>query len=1174
MKRLHTAAAAFVAAGSLCLAAVPAQAVANAARIGTGALGRTAKAAKPAPAASGKSATVTLVTGDRVLIQGLGTAHPRVAITPAVIPGRSTFFSTTTGSDGHVSVVPGDMIPLMGSVLDPKLFDVTELVREGYDDAHGAALPLIVQHAAGVRSAAGTLSGTSLKVVRELGSIRATAVREVRKDAAKGLGASLAEAGRVALARHRAIKTLATAGPLAGVTHIWLDGKVQAVSVVKHASVKPAAGPLDWNLTKIGAPGAWSAGKTGKGVKVAVIDTGIDTTHPDLAGKVVDAANFSDSSDTRDHQGNGTFVAGSIVGSGAASDGQHKGVAYEADLLNVKFLDDAGAGSLSGLMAGMEWAAQHGAKVANISVGDGVASEGDDPVSVEINQLTEQYGTLFVVPAVRTLSGSIAQPGGADDALTVASTNMMDQVDPMSGRGPRWGDYSLKPDLGAPGDLVVQARAAGTTEGDAVDQYYTQVSSTGMGTSPVSGAAAILAQAHPNWSPAQLKSVLQESSDVPNGGQNYSAYQMGSGRLNIGHALQEQSVPDQSAFDFGYLDCKTTGSVSRHVTLTNTGDTDVTYDLSVNLADSNHLPADPAAATLSDSRITVPAGKSSSVKVTVDTTLIDNGAWTGSVLATPVGAGTALHLPVALWRASEMCPVRISALDRSGRPAPALIRIMNRANGLFDDVPVGPAGTKMWFQQGRHFAMVARLASASADGKAEGVLLNLPNVFPYSMDSLVLDARKAHKFSVNVPGRTANASIAEVGVHQRADNAFNFQTAALVCDFGSQHDPVDLYAGDGSDTPAPAGTTHTMQYVRLNDAVAVNRPWTASTNYDLNWQRTGFPSDLTHTVTAQDIKGLARIDTDFRQAGAFGDRVWETRVPTLAGVEVRQRLTAPSHRTDYVTPGIDWLRKLQVDGSYAGARAIFQNATERYLPGQQKESKLGGPLTQAGDVEVDWQPGTGLRNMYLNINRMTDTTGDSLADSMPGVGDADRRRLTYELWQDGDLVVNDERSGPVSWFIANVPTKRTNWVLHGESMMQQSLAGTGTESRTTWNFSTDMTSAGTKTYLPPLLNVSLRTALDGYNEAESGKPMEIGLAAKRLDGVTAKIASMTGAWSTDRGEHWSTARVVRDDDGQYRMHLPAQALVKGGTVALHVTAKDADGNSVDQILNNAFEVKS
>jgi hypothetical protein len=469
--------------------------------------------------------------------------------------------------------------------------------------------------------------------------------------------------------------------------------------------------------------------------------------------------------------------------------------------------------------------------------------------------------------------------------------------------------------------------------------------------------------------------------------------------------------------------------------------------------------------------------------------------------------------------------------------------------------------------------MAASVASASADGKTEGVLLNLPYVFPYSMDNLVLDARKAHKFSVSLPGRNASPSTAEVGVNDQTDRPGKFLAVALVSDFGSQDGAFDMYAGNGSDTPAPAGTTHTMQYMRLNDAAAANQPWTATTNYDLNWQATAFPADLTHTVTAQDIKGLAQINTDFRQPGAMGNRVWETRVPALAGVVIPQRLTAPSHRTDYVTPGIDWFHEFQVQG-FSGNESVFQNNTEHYRPGKQSEVKLGGPLTQAGDVEVDWQPGTGLRNMYLNINRMTDTTGDSLIDSLLGVGEADRRRLTYELWQDGDLVFNDERSGPVSWFIPNVPTKKTNWVLHGESMMQQSLAGAGTESRTTWNFSTDLASAGTKTYLPPLLNISLRTPLDGYNKAESGKPMEIGLETKRLDGVVSKIVSMKGAWSTDGGEHWSTARVVRGDDGHYRMHLPAGALVKGGTVALHVTAKDADGNSVDQILNNAFKVKS
>ena len=104
---------------------------------------------------------------------------------------------------------------------------------------------------------------------------------------------------------------------------VWLDNKVKILAQVAD------------DRTQIGAPVAWKAGYTGKGVTVAVLDTGIDDTHPDLAGKVADRKNFTDDQPV-DHVGHGTHVASTIAGTGAASGGLYRGVAPDATLTTAR----------------------------------------------------------------------------------------------------------------------------------------------------------------------------------------------------------------------------------------------------------------------------------------------------------------------------------------------------------------------------------------------------------------------------------------------------------------------------------------------------------------------------------------------------------------------------------------------------------------------------------------------------------------------------------------------------------------------------------------------------------------------------------------------------------------------------------------------------------------------
>lgn len=279
----------------------------------------------PAASADGKTHTVTLLTGDVVTVRDTGSGCPQATVRPA---DENAVIHQSCGPDGHLHVVPARVASQLGSVLDPDLFDVTTLIADGYDDDNSIELPLIVQPAtASARVAA-------LGDVLPLPSIGAVAGRVPKK--------SLATA------------KLATNSLLAGAKKVWLDRKVRATALTDAG--RPAG--LDRNLGQIAAPDAWKAGYTGKGVRVAVLDTGADFTHPDLVGRVAERADFTaEGGDAVDHNGHGTHVASTIAGTGAAAHGQRRGVAPDAKLVIGKVLDDHGYGDDSGIIAAMEWAA-------------------------------------------------------------------------------------------------------------------------------------------------------------------------------------------------------------------------------------------------------------------------------------------------------------------------------------------------------------------------------------------------------------------------------------------------------------------------------------------------------------------------------------------------------------------------------------------------------------------------------------------------------------------------------------------------------------------------------------------------------------------------------------------------------------------------------------------------
>ncbi len=658
---------------------------------------------------------VTLVTGDRVLVHG-GVA----SLVPA--PGRARVRFRTSIARGHHHVVPEDAAALIAAGrLDPHLFDVTLLVELGYDDARRADIPLIVIHDGARQSAASALLAASpARIGRALPSVQGAAVSAPKRSAAQ-LWTSLS--GSTGPRRG------ASAALADGIARIWLDGKLEPL--------------LDRSVAQIGAPAAWEAGYTGSGVTAAVLDSGIALGHPDFEGRIAEAVSFvEEEPDPEDLVGHGTHVASILAGSGAASGGRFRGVAPDAQLLIGKVCAVDGC-PFSAIVAGMEWAAQSGAAVVNISLG-GPDSPEVDVLEEAIDTLSAQHGTLFVAAAGNGCAGpGVVSPGSADAALSVGSVNADDRLSRFSCTGPRVGDGAVKPDLTAPGDAIAAARAAGTPDGDfdPVDDFYARLSGTSMSTPHVAGAAAILAQQHPDWSGEQLKAALMASArPTP----DLSVFEQGAGRVDVARAITQTVSSSPASFNLGRAvwphddDEPMVGTVTYH----NLGAEPVTLALAVEVTDPSGGPAPAGMFSVAPETLTIPAGGEAPVVVTADTRVAGPEGRYSGVLVGATGDAVA-RTPLALDREPESYDLELAFLPRADPPEETGIATDIFGLDTGDQLTVNVAGDSVTVRlpRGRYAVHAILFESASATMIAQPLL-------ELTADTrLVLDAGPAQPIS-------------------------------------------------------------------------------------------------------------------------------------------------------------------------------------------------------------------------------------------------------------------------------------------------------------------------------------------------------------------------------------------------------------------------------------------
>lgn len=301
---------------------------------------------------------------------------------------------------------------------------------------------------------------------------------------------------------------------------------------------RPVRAYLDTALPLVHVPRLHAEGLAGDSVRIAIVDTGIDPTHPDFAGRIAANTDFTGEG-LVDRNGHGTHCAGIAAGTGIASGLKYRGAAPKALLYIAKVLRASGDGMMSDVMAGVEWAVLQGVQIISLSLGGPGPCDGSDALC-ETCDAAVQAGVAVCVAAGNDGPEpyTIGSPGGARNVITVGAVTDQDRVATFSARGPTV-DGRPKPDVVTPGVNIIAPRAQGTSMGQPVDQHYTMASGTSMATPLLAGIGALLLQAEPRLKPDELKSrLMTTATDL-----NTSPYAQGRGRVDAWRARHGEVQP-------------------------------------------------------------------------------------------------------------------------------------------------------------------------------------------------------------------------------------------------------------------------------------------------------------------------------------------------------------------------------------------------------------------------------------------------------------------------------------------------------------------------------------------------------------------------------------------------------------------------------------------------------
>ncbi|SMC57305.1 S8 family peptidase [Lentzea albidocapillata] len=1012
-----------------------------------GALLTAGQAGASPPPTTASAPTVTLITGDQVLTG-------QRAIRPA--PGRERVLFSTYTSGGHEYVVPHDAIPMIADGrLDERLFDVTELAT------YGGALPVIATYPEGTLSAQ---SGLQLR------SINGVAFDAARTPLAGTLSAS-------------------------GAKKIWLDARRKA--------------NLDRSVAQINAPAAYAAGLTGKGTTVAVLDTGVDNTHPDLADREIGERNFSNSPDNGDHHGHGTHVASIVAGTGAKSGGKYRGVAPDARILDVKVLGDNGSGQDSGIIAGMEWAVEQGAQIINMSLG-GYDTPEVEPLEEAVNRLSAEKGALFVIAAGNSgpNARTIGSPGTADAALTVGAVDDQNGIAEFSSRGPTQAG-TLKPDLTAPGVGIVAALHSDGRIGAPVADGYTSLDGTSMATPHVAGAAALLRQQHPELGGTALKARLTGTTTPT---EQLTPFEQGSGRVDVAKLIKQHVTSSPASISFGAHQWPHTAEpvLTKEITYSNAGSEPVTLDLTT---DTNGTLF-----SVSPAKLTVPAGGTATATVTADVTKQPaGGVFGGAIVASGLRTAVVADLEV------ESYDIKVTGVERSGVTTASTFAFLINVD----------TGARVWPNSTTGVARVAKGryilngSVMSSSGAYTHDVINYPNLTVSGATTINLDARQAKPVKVTLPV-TARLSLLQTGFERVVDG-----TAYTIGNFsvGGSIDHLGV-ASLGPDSNEVTGKIATF--------------WTAGPDfYGLAWYHKGSaPNGLTKTVAKNDL-ATVKVDMPALKPGQSAS-IGHTSSPEGRADWTYGSLDnfVPGQRTEYYGgEGGDWSRRFNLFDETGNIGALV-TPLRHYKPGRSyvepfNRAVFGPALPPSRDIPHSFRTGDFVR---ITVPLYGDNAGNE------GYGRVTEARTT--LYRDNVKAVETAEPG---WAAVDVQPGAAHYRLETSAVRDDALSS---KVSGVWTFRSDTTARQTAL---PLSVVRFAPQLDDNGYGRAGQMLSVPISTQsQVDSV--RVTSVEVSY--DGGTTWKRTQITAN-----RVLLAHPRDAK--SVSLRAKASGS-GQTVEQTIVNAY----
>ncbi|MPZ97422.1 MAG: S8 family serine peptidase, partial [Propionibacteriales bacterium] len=755
---------------------------------------------------------------------------------------------------------------------------------------------------------------------------------------------------------------------------------------------------------------------------------------------------------------------------------------------------------------------------------------------------------------------TIGSPGSADAALTVGAVDKSDQLADFSSRGPRVGDTGLKPDLTAPGVSIVAANAKDGYLGEP-GEAYTSLDGTSMATPHVAGAAAILTQQHPDWSAGRLKAALMGSA-APQPDQG--AFAQGAGRVDVARGVQQTAYAEPAAWSAGLAVWPHADDTPQTQTLTyhNPGTESLSFDLDLRTLGPDGAAAPTGMFTTSTSSVTVPAGGTATVDVTVDTRPEGaDGYYSAWVVA--AAGDTRLSTPIAVHREPESYDLTLEVKDPSGAATGAYSLEVFDLEHLRSFKPYDDDGSvTVRIPRGRY-----HLSSFIAGpGQREVALLAQPQLDITEDTTVALDGRETAPLSVDIDHAGVAPGLMVVG--------YDHSTPQILLGYGIITDTLD---GVRSGHLGP----------RLPDDELVSEVsglWGVPDSdgelarskrlYHLAWFEYGRVIDGFDKQVAD--SQLARVDATYHSHGEAKDGVkfWIALPEHGGGSGFAQTTPLPFSRTELRNTDTPWRSELDLQDADGNLEGWLLGGVVDQIPGTTARERWNDVV-----VAPSFSPTSGYairagNAVAIEVPLFGDASGHPGVSATTGGG--------TRLFRDG-VLVGESRSPGAGFF--DVPAEPGHYRLEVSAERDVSAFSTGLTS--VWTF--DSAQVDGDPAMLPLTTVSFAPEVDTRNYASARHRQRVPITLSRPTALPPKkggksalaapassvssvsLRSLDVEVSFDDGASWQDVRVMHHPTQGWQADIPPRG--RTGFVSLRATAVGTDGATARHTVIRAYGLR-